>query len=180
MGKIITAKRKEGAEEQALNYVKSQILFPAGMTGLLAMVVGVLGLVYQLFAGTYDVFTFAQSSGLILAGIILGWGITVYHKFILREHPEFFASRMRKMHQRGVQRLKKRSSEVTLEHAGRGWIPVLYLAGITLLIGLSSWAFSTDSLHPTAAFALPWAGFFWGKMFAWRGVIDPPSKARKK
>ncbi|NKB81647.1 MAG: hypothetical protein GKS05_07140 [Nitrospirales bacterium] len=180
MGKVITAKRKEGEAEQAQNYIKTHILFPSGLLGLLAMVIGVFALIYQLIVDTYDVFTFAQSSGLLIVGIVLGLIQTMYHKFILREHPEFFASRMKRMGQSNAQRKKKPSSEVMLTHRGRKLVPVWYIIGLVSIIGLSAWSFSSGALDYMAAFAWPWAGFFWGKMFSWRGVIDPPSRSKKK
>ena len=30
-----------------------------------------------------------------------------------------------------------------------------------------------------AGFALPWAGFFWAKMFFWKGIIQMPTKKGK-
>jgi len=180
MAKIITVKRKEGEADRAQNYIRTRILFPSGLLGLLAMVIGIFALIYQLIIGTYDVFTFAQSTGLLVAGIILGWGQTSYHKFILREHPGFFASRMKNAGQRSLQRMKKQAAEVELEHPGRGLVPLFYCAGIALLIGLSVWSISSESLDYMAAFFLPWAGFFWGKLFSWRKIIPPTGKLAKK
>ncbi len=173
MGKIITAHRKENVAQLAENYIRTYILFPSGLLGLLAMIIGILALVYQLFLETYDEWTFITSSGLMVAGILLGWGQTRYHRYLFREFPEFWASRMRSSHTRGVQRLKKASVEVELQHAGRSLVPFAYVLGIGCLIGLSAWSLSSDSLDYMAAFALPWAGFFWGKLFTWRSVIPP-------
>lgn len=180
MAKIITTKRKEGEFERAQNYIRTRILFPSGLLGLLAMVIGVFALIYQLIIGTYDTSTFAQSSGLLVAGIILGWGQTSYHKFILREHPEFFASRMQSAGQRSPHRMKKQPNEAELKHPGRGLVPFFYCAGIALLMGLSVWSISLESLDYMAAFFLPWAGFFWGKLFSWRKIIVPQGKSTKK
>jgi len=180
MAKVITIKRKEGEGERAQEYVRRHILFPAGMLGMFSIVIGVLALLYQLIMGTYDVYTFAQSSGLIVAGILLGWGQSKYHKFLLRDHPEFFASRLKLGGQRSVQRMKKQAGEAPLNHPGRSLIPLWYVFGITFLLGLSAWSFSTGSLDYMAAFTLPWSGFFWGKLFAWRGIIDPPRRPKKK
>ena len=179
MGKIITARKLEGEGERAQQYVRSYILFPSGLMGLLAMVIGVLALVYQLIVDTYDEMTFLQSSGLLIVGVVFGWGLTQYHKYILREHPEFFASRMRTMSQGGPPKPKKAPSEVELSHAGRNLIPVAYLVGIGTLIGLSLWSMSTDSLDYMAAAAMPWAGFFWGKLFSWRKIIPPVPPEKK-
>ena len=84
MAKVITIKRKEGEGERAKEYVRRHILFPSGLVGMFSIVIGVLALLYQLIIGTYDVYTFAQSSGLIVVGIILGWGQSKYHKYLLR------------------------------------------------------------------------------------------------
>lgn len=181
MGKIITAQRKENEAQLAENYIRTYILFPSGLLGLLAMIIGILALVYQLFVETYDEWTFIKSSGLMLAGILLGWGQTRYHRYLFRAFPEFWASRMRSSNSRGAQRLKKAakaSSDVELTHAGRSLVPVAYVLGIGGLLGLSTWSFSSGSLDYMAAYGLPWAGFFWGKLFTWRSVI-PPLTAKK-
>lgn len=173
MGKIITAQRKENVAQLAENYIRTYILFPSGLLGLLAMIIGILALVYQLFIETYDEWTFITSSGLMVAGILLGWGQTRYHRYLFREFPEFWANRMKSSNARGAQRLKKGSVEVELQHTGRRLVPFVYVLGIGSLIGLSAWSLTSGSLDYTAAFALPWAGFFWGKLFTWRAVIPP-------
>ncbi len=174
MGKLITGKRKENEAQLAERYIRTYILFPSGLLGLLAMIIGVLALVYQFFmTETYDVWTFGGSSGLIAAGMLLGWGQTRYHRYLFRAFPAFWASRMRASGGRGAQRFKKTSAEVKVEHAGRAWVPLAYVLGIGGLTGLSAWSFSAGSLDYMAAFALPWAGFFWGKLFTWHAVISP-------
>ncbi len=178
MGKIITGKHKEHEAHLAENYIRTYILFPSGLLGLLAMVIGILALAYQLLIETYDVWTFGKSSILIAAGILLGWMQTRYHRYLFRAFPEFWASRMRASGVRGAQRLKKISTEVKPDHAGRALVPLAYVAGIGGLIGLSAWSFSSGSLDYMAAFALPWAGFFWGKLFTWHAVIAPASRRR--
>jgi len=178
MGKIITGKRLENEAQLAENYIRIYILFPSGLLGLLTMVIGVVALVYQFFFDTYDVWTFGSSSGLIAAGIVLGWGQTRYHRYIFRTVPEFWARRMRASAVRGAQRFKKRPPDVELQHAGRQFVPLAYFLGIGGLVGLSVWSFSSGSLGYMAAFALPWAGFFWGKLFTWHSVISPSGRSR--
>ena len=121
MGKIITGKRKENEAHLAENYIRTYILFPSGLLGLLAMIIGILALVYQLFIETYDAWTFGKSSGLIAVGILFGWGQTRYHRYLFRKFPEFWASRMRASGVRGAQRFKKVSADVKVEHAGGHW-----------------------------------------------------------
>ena len=166
MGKIITVQRKENEGQLAENYIRTYILFPSGLLGLLAMIIGILALVYQLFVETYDEWTFIKSSGLMLAGILLGWGQTRYHRYLFRAFPEFWASRMRSSNTRGVQRRKKAkaSVEVELRHAGRSLVPVAYLLGIGCLIGLSTWSFKFRFLGLYGSFCFAVGGIFLGQV----------------
>ncbi len=179
MAKVITTKRLEGGIDKAHDYIRTHILFPSSLLGLIAMVVGVLGLLYQLIMGTYRWETFTFSSGLLLLGVIVGWGVTKYQKFILREYPTFFSSRLRTGAQRSFRKMKKSTPEVSIDHRGRGLIPFFYLLGISTFVGLSVACIFSGALDGLPAFALPWAGFFWAKMFFWKGVIAPPSKIKK-
>ncbi len=179
MAKVITTKRLEGEVEKAQDYIRTHILFPSSLLGLIGMVVGVLGLLYQLILGTYGWETFTYSSGLLLSGIIVGWGQTKYQQFILRECPAHFASRRRTAGKRSLRKVKKSASEVSFEHRGRGLIPFWYALGILMFIGVSVACVWSGALDGLPAFALPWAGFFWAKMFFWKGVIAPPSKKGK-
>jgi hypothetical protein len=180
MAKVITARRLEGETEKAQEFVRSYILFPSSLFGLLTIVVGVLALLYQLIVGTYEVHTFTNSSGLLVFGVLLGLGQTKYHQFLLREYPAFFASRMKSNTQRTLQRAKKQAPEVTPDHRGRGLVPWWYVIGIASMLGLSILSIMSGVLDPLAAFALPWAGFFWAKMFFWKGLIAPVAKKGKK
>ena len=179
MAKVITTKRLAGDIDKAHDYIRTHVLFPSSLLGLIAMVVGVLGLLYQLIMGTYGWETFSFSSGLLLIGVLLGWGVTKYQKFILREYPTFFSSRMRSGAQRSFRKMKKSTPEISIDHRGRGLIPLFYLLGILMFIGLSIACIYSGALDGIPAFALPWAGFFWAKMFFWKGVIATPSKVKK-
>jgi hypothetical protein len=180
MGKVITAKKKEGDAEQAKMYIRTYILFPSGVMGLITMVIGTVMLVYQLIFDTYDEWTFAQSTMLIVVGIIFGWGQTRYHRLVLREYPEFFASRMKSTAARGAARGKKMPAEVKIDHPIRKFMPLYYVLCYGTLLGLAGWCFSTGSLDYMPAFFLPWAGFFWGKLFTWHKVIPPTESSGKK
>ncbi|MGH7254937.1 MAG: hypothetical protein ACREI3_04095 [Nitrospirales bacterium] len=179
MPKIITAKRLEGETELAQTYVRSHILFPSAVLGLVMILSGIAALVYQFIADHYGTWTFLQSSGLMVAGMILGWIQTRYHRYLLREHPGFFANRMRTFSRSGLKRGKKDTSFPEVSHAGRNWVPVGYLGGFVVLVGVSALAALKGEVFYMAAFLLPWAGFFWAKMFFWRRVIPPVPRGRK-
>lgn len=177
MPKIITAKRAENEVEKAREYVKVHILFPAGVLGLIAMLAGVFALIYQFVVETYNWRTFLESSGLIVAGGVLGWVQTRYHQYVLREYPRLFASRLRAP-RLGQKRVKKELQARTAEHPGQKLVPWLYMLGIGLLLAASIVGWRVGPLDYIAAFFLPWAGFFWAKLFFWRRVL-PQGKSQK-
>ena len=173
--KLINVNQPQHTTQQALEYVKMHILMPSGFLGLLCLIGGVGGLVYQWFAtDTYTWDTFYESSGLFLSGIGLGAGHTVYQRYLFREFPEVFAARMRQRLERMKGRLKKRSEPADFDHPGRQLVPFAYIAGFTLLVGSSIAAFAYGRVHSVPAMFLPWAGYYWARLFLWRRVITVP------
>jgi len=118
MPKIITSRRREGTQDKALEYIKSHILFPSGLLGLIFMVSGMASLAYQFMALSYDGETFVETVGLLTMGAILGWGQTRYHQYVLREDPGYFAERMRVYSRSGPRRNRKESPTSVGEHGG--------------------------------------------------------------
>jgi hypothetical protein len=159
--------------QQALEYVKTYILLPSGFLGLICLVGSVGGLGYQLFAtDSYTWDTFYQSSGLFLSGIGLGAAQTLYQRYLLREFPEVLAARLRAGLNRQKGKIKKQSEPPDIEHSGRQLIPVAYVLGIGLLVGSAIAAFSYGRVQMIPALLMPWAGFYWAKLFLWRRVIN--------
>jgi hypothetical protein len=177
--KVITAKRLDDETDKAQEFVRTYILFPASLLGLIAIVVGVIALGVQLWSGTYGWETFTYSSGLIVSGVLLGLIQTKYQQYLLREFPGYFANRMKAYTQRSIRKAKKSVSDITIEHRGRGLIPLGYLLGIVTLLTLSGLAVTTGFIEPVAAIVLPWAGYFWAKMFFWKGLVLPPGRKGK-
>ena len=170
MPKIITAKRLEGETEKARRYVKAYILFPAGLLGLILMLSGMMALGYQFLALSYGWPTFLEASGLLLIGGFLGWTQTRYHQYLLREHPAYFAGRLR-LFERST-RSRKEVPIALIRHPGRRWILVGYACGVLLLLALSTAIAIRGHTYFVAAYLLPWAGFFWAKMHFWRGILS--------
>ncbi len=178
MPKLITAHHPEQVAQQAREYVRTFILFPSGIVGLFCLVGGIGGLGYQWLAtDTYTWTTFSVSSFLIVIGLVLGISQTLYHRFILAQFPEVLAARMAtRMKQRagGVRgRMKKETPAPSIEHSGRQLIPVAYLVGVALLVGSGVAAIVYGQVHWIPALLMPWAGFYWAKLFLWRRVIMP-------
>jgi hypothetical protein len=176
MPKLVTVLRPEKIDEQARYYVRSHILLPSGTIGLVCMVAGVGALGYQLVANhTYSWVTFLSSSALLVVGALCGWGQARYHRYLFTNFPGVYAARMRTaMAQRTKKaRTTKAEPEVpTIEHPGRGFVTAISIAGAVLIMGTSAAAFMRGDLDLLPAVLMPWAGFYWAKLFSWRGVVD--------
>jgi hypothetical protein len=134
--KLITVRRHEEIMQQAQEYVKSYILFPSGLVGLICMIGGLGGLGYQLMAtDSYTWGTFYQSSGLIVLGVVMGALQTRYHQFLLRQFPDVFAARMRTAAIKQGNKARKDPHVPTIVHPGRPLIPLAYVLGVAGLAG---------------------------------------------
>jgi hypothetical protein len=132
--------------------------------------VGMLG--YQLIASdTYTWTTFTTSSGLLLLGGLCGWLQTLYHRYLFETVPEVLAARMRTAVQRTHRKAKPEPAIPPIAHRGRALVPAAYVAGGGLLAGSSLWAILYGSMDAVPALLMPWAGFYWSKLFFWRGLV---------
>jgi hypothetical protein len=172
MPKLVTVLRPEKIQEQARYYVRSYILLPAGVVGLVCMIGGVGALGYQLLANqSYTWLTFLASSCLLMVGAMCGWAQTRYHRYLFATFPHVYAARMRTA---VVQRNKKAKVEPevpSIEHPGRSVVPAISVAGAVLIFGASAVAIARGDLDPLPAILMPWAGFYWAKLFGWRGIV---------
>jgi hypothetical protein len=172
MPKLVKEWRNEDIQTQARHYIRTYILLPSGFVGLICMLGGMGALGYQLVASeTYSWATFAMSSALLVLGGVFGWLQTRYHRYLLETVPGVFAARMRTAVQRTQRKNKPEPVVPQIEHRGRKLVPVLYLAGVGLLLGASMWAILHGSTDAVPALLMPWAGFYWSKLFFWRGVV---------
>lgn len=171
MPKIITAKRLDNEHELARQYVKTHILFPSGLLGLVLMISGTASLIYQFVVESYGWPTFVQSTGLMVAGGLLGWAQTRYHRYLLQEHPGHFADRLKIFTRAAQKRARREPPSSQPVHRGQSLVPLYYALGAAGLLSVSAVVVMRGQVYPMAAFLLPWAGFFWAKMFFWRGVL---------
>ena len=173
MPKLVTVLRPEKIDEQARYYVRSHILLPAGTIGLVCMVGGVGSLGYQLLVNhTYSWVTFLTSSALLAVGALCGLAQARYHRYLFSTFPEVYAARMRTAVAQRSKKAKAESEVPSIEHPGRGFVTAISIAGAALIFGVSAAAIIRGELDPLPAVLVPWAAFFWAKLFSWRGVVD--------
>ncbi len=172
MPKLIARHRPDQIVQQAQYYVKSYILLPSGIVGLLCMVGGVGGLGYQLLAtDNYTWDTFFQSTGLIVLGVVMGIAQTRYHQFLFAQFPEVLAARMRTATAKKGSKGRQDANLPVIDHQGRQLIPVAYGLGAILILGTSWFATMLGQVDAVPALLLPWAGFYWARLFFWRGRV---------
>lgn len=172
MPRLITVHRSEQVLQLAQQYVKTYILFPSGLVGLPCLIGGVGGLGYQLIAtDSYTWHTFYQSSGLVVLGAAIGLVQTRYQQYLLKQFPEVFAARIRDRIARRRGKSKKDSPATDFEHPGRAWVPLAYVIGMAILLGSAMAAYVYGQVSAVPALLLPWAGFYWARLFFWRSVI---------
>jgi hypothetical protein len=175
MPKLVTVLQPDKIDEQARLYIRSHVLLPAGTIGLITLIGGIGALSYQLLVNhTYSWLTFLTSSVLLLVGAACGWGQSRYHRYLFANFPEVYAAKMRSaVAQRSRKSKGKSEPEVpSIEHPGRAFVMAISIAGAVLIFGASAAAMLRGELDPLPALVLPWAGFYWAKLFNWRGVIQ--------
>lgn len=173
MAKLITVKRAEDDLLLARAYVKSFILLPSGVLGLVCMIAGLGTLGYQLIAGdAYTAGTFMQSSGLLLAGGFVGYLQTKYHRYLLTEFPAALAARMRAASARTSGKVRKAPAVPSIEHRGRNLVPAAYILGTLVLLATSIVTAAHGEVDPVPSLLMPWAGFYWARLFFWRRVLQ--------
>ncbi len=172
MPKLVTVKRLEGNIERAREYVRTYILFPSGLLGLIFLVSGTASLGYQIMAtDTYTGHTFFESMGFLVLGGFLGWLQTRYQRYLLQEYPDHFAARMKSVSRGSRARSKRDELDKVTLHPGRQWVPLAYAMGAFTILTASALSSMFGHVYYVAAYLLPWAGFFWAKIFFWRGVL---------
>jgi hypothetical protein len=170
--KLINVHHPQNTLQLAQEYVKTYLLMPSGLLGLICVIGAIGGLGYQwLSTDSYTLDTFYQSSGLFMLGVGLGVAQTLYQRYLLREFPEVLAARMKEGLNRQKGKLKKRSDATTIEHPGRPFIPLAYLLGVMILLGGAITASVYGHVSMVPALLMPWAGFYWARLFLWRRVI---------
>jgi hypothetical protein len=173
MPKLVTVLRPEKIDEQARYYVRSRILLPAGTVGLVCMLGGVGSLGYQLLVNhTYSWLTFLTSLGLLVVGALCGWAQARYHRYLFTNFPEVYAARMRTAVALRSKKAKAEPEVPSIEHPGRGFVTAISIAGAALIFGASAAAIVRGDLDPLPALLVPWAAFYWAKLFSWRGVVE--------
>jgi len=174
MPKLVTVLKPEKIDEQARYYVRSHILLPAGTIGLICLVGGMGALAYQLLVNQSSWWTLLTSTALIVAGAACGWGQARYHRYLFETFPEVYAARLRTaVAQRSRKAKAKTETDApVIEHPGRSVVIAISIAGAVFIFGASTVAILRGELDPFPALLVPWAGFYWAKLFCWRGVVD--------
>jgi len=121
---------------------------------------------------TYSWVTFLTSSILLAVGALCGFGQARYHRYLFTAFPEVYAARMRTAVAQRNKKTKAEPEVPSIEHPGRAFVTAISIAGAALIFGASAAAIVRGDLDPLPAMLVPWAGFYWAKLFSWRGIVD--------
>ncbi|WP_447980218.1 hypothetical protein [Candidatus Nitrospira bockiana] len=171
MPKLITTHRAEDESLKAKEYIRTHVLLPSSLLGLVFMVAGMASLVYQFFSISYGWRTFVETVLLLGLGVLLGWTQTRYQQYLLREFPGHFSGRLRIFAQDPRKRPAKDMTIPDIHHRGRQLVPLAYTLGAAALFGASAVISVFGTSYYVAAFLMPWVGFFWAKVYFWRGIL---------
>jgi hypothetical protein len=66
---------------------------------------------------------------------------------------------------------KREPQSMSISHSGRQFVPLAYAGGAAILIGSAIAAVTYGQVGTVPALLLPWAGFYWARLFLWRKVV---------
>ncbi len=178
MSKLITPRRAENLTEKAQEYVRTHVLFPSALLGLILLLAATMALAYQYLAEFYEGSTFVQSTGLALSGALAGWGQSRYHRYLLTDHPAYFAARLRTFTAKDRKKPRQEGLIAEVKHKGRQWVPLCYVLVGLLFVGLGFVVAAWGKVYPVAAYLLPWAGFFCARVYAWTDLWGASQRTR--
>jgi hypothetical protein len=163
MPKFITVKKTEQVQQQAARYLKNSLVYSSALIGLISLILGYGGVIYLIFKSGPMTQLLTDSLILLSVGLIAGLLQAGYQHYLYKNHPAYFADRMRRAELRLTRQLKKLGDPARVEHRGRWAVPYLYLvawAGFLALI-----AVYLSKLNVVSAVFLPLAGFFNARFF---------------
>lgn len=172
MPHFVTVKKAEHERQQAAQYLKNSILYPSALIGLISLILGYGGVGYLIFKGRPLTNLLIHSLILLCAGLSLGLLQALYHHYLLRSHPEYFADRVRRSQLRlsgQIKKVKKIGDPVRVQHLGRWAVPYLYLLvwiGLIFLVVIY-----TPRLNTFSAVFLLLAGFNNARFFYLKRLV---------
>ena len=169
MPKFVTVKKAENERQQAAQYLKTSLVYPSALMGLIGLVFGYGGVIYLMIRGRPMVELLTTSLILLSSGLLLGLLQALYQHYLFRSHQEVFSDRIHRSKLRLSGRVKKIGDPVRAEHKGRWAIPYIYLAGWAGFVSLV--ILHAEKLNYFSAIFLVLAGFHNARFFYLKRLI---------
>jgi hypothetical protein len=166
MVRVITARKAESERQKAIQYVKTSIIYPSALLGLISLVLGYGALIYLLFKGRFFASIVLDSFILLGVGILLGWFQYFYQRFLFENYPEYYAERRRRAERLRTGQARKLDILEKPDHKGRRIIPFVYLVAFVGAVAMII-TYATR-LNPISAVFLLLAGFYNVRFFFWK------------
>ncbi len=180
MAKLISPHHDSSTASRAKEYLRSHVVFPSALLGIILLIASTMGLIYQYLSETYEPMTFLQSTALAMIGALTGWGQSRYHRYVLGRYPEIFSARLSASPTKQRSRSRRRALLAGgPEHPGRRWVPLWYLLAVATLLGLSFSAAAWGSVYAVSSYLLPWTGFFCARVYSWKELWGPAATSTR-
>lgn len=166
MVRVVTARRAESERQKAIQYIKTSIIYPSALLGLISLVLGYGALIYLLFKGRFLASVVLDSFVLLGVGILLGWLQYFYQRFLFENHPEYYAERRRRTELLRAGQARKLDVLEKPNHKGRRIIPYIYLGAFVGAVAMVI-TYATR-LNTLSAVFLLLAGLYNVRFFFWK------------
>ena len=169
MPKFITVKKAENERQQAAQYLKTSLVYPSALMGLIGLVLGYGGVIYLMIIGKPMMELLSASLVLLTSGLLLGLLQAFYQHYLFRSHHEVFSDRVHRNKLRMSGQVKKIGDPVTAKHTGRWAVPYIYLIGWAGFVSLV--ILHAEKLNYFSSIFLVLAGFHNARFFYLKRLI---------
>ena len=166
MVRIVTAKKAESARQKAEMYVKTSIIYPSALMGLVSLVLGYGALIYLLFKGRFFPSIIIDSFVLLGVGVVLGLIQFFHQRFLLDHFPEYYADRRKRMERIRSRQTRKLEIVEKPTYRGHQFVPYVYLVGFSAAVAVI--VLYAGRLNPVSAVFLVLAGIYNIRFFFWK------------
>lgn len=173
MPRIVTIKKAENERHLASRYLKNSFVYPSALLGLISLILGYGGVIYLVFKGRPTTELLTHSLVLLAVGLGLGVIQAGYYHYMYRAHHEAFADRVRRSEMRlsgQIKKIRKIGDPVLVSHPFRWAIPILYMAGLAVLVYLV--VLYSPKLNTFSAIFLLLAGLHNARFFYLKRLIS--------
>jgi hypothetical protein len=166
MVRVATVRRAESEQQKAIQYIKTSIVYPSALLGLISLVLGYGALIYLFFKGRFFANVVLDSFILLGVGVLLGWLQYFYQRYLFENFPEYYAERRRRAERLRSGQARKLAVLEKPNHKGRRIVTYIYIGAFVGAVAMMI-TYATR-LNPLSSVFLLLAGFYNVRFFFWK------------